>query len=232
MPARGFEKISREEVVQALQRYAKTHGENITLAQFARRLGVSATVIYSRWGRWHELRRAAGLKRPRKPATLQYSDTFLLSEYRRVTREVGHPPSMAEFNQRSTCRLGTLMKRFGNLKDIRRRARIQEDFVREFGWDKLLPRKPKLTWDEAWLAELWTRVRIGFALYSSDLMHLKPFPFDVVFCARHDWPVCPAAVLVAEAVLGDRVRDDPPPSNANPETTHDAPPNTPPTSNL
>jgi hypothetical protein len=78
--------------------------------------------------------------------------------------------------------------------------------------ETLLPDKPRLRWDQAWLRELLKRVRVGFAVYSSDARDAwtaeAPLPYDVLFCARHDWPGCPVPVLVAEVVLGERAFEE------------------------
>jgi hypothetical protein len=85
-----------------------------------------------------------------------------------------------------------------------------------FGPGPMFKGKAKLAWDEEWLTVLWQRVRVGFTLYSSDMreaVHGLPmtasaevYPYDVVFCAQHDWPGCPIPVLVASRVLGERCR--------------------------
>jgi transposase-like protein len=204
MPKRGFEKISRDEILAALRRYTEGRGEQVTMQEFCGHLGISPSTLLVRWGRWRELRRAAGLMRPRAAPPVEFSDSFLIAEYRRICKELGRPPKEAEFNQRARCRMITLYKRFGTLAAIRRRAQIADDFAACFGRDLPTGGKPRMAWDEAWLGELWKRVRVGFVLHSSDLMGRGPLSYDVVFCARHDWPVCPVPVLVAAEVLGER----------------------------
>ncbi len=99
----------------------------------------------------------------------------------------------------------TLRVRFGNLSAIRRRAAVLDKYRETFGRDLEMSAKPRMAWDVAWLAEEWKRVRIGFALYCSDIKEPcppgEPFPCDVVFCAEDDWPACPAKVIVAREVL-------------------------------
>ncbi len=216
MPRKGFERISREEILEALRRYVKEvevsagsgQGEKVTMKEFCRHLGISPSTLLERWGKWRDLRAAAGLKRPRAEHGVEFSDQALILEYRRVCEALGRPPTEAEFNQRAACRMITLYKRFGSLPAIRRRAEIQERYARVFGRETIEMGKPRLRWDEAWLRELLKRVRVGFALYSSDVRDrwtgAEPLPFDVLFCARHDWPGCPVPVLVAEVVLGER----------------------------
>jgi len=204
MPTRGFEKISRDAILAALRRYTAGRGEQVTMQDFCGHLGISASTLLVRWGRWRDLRRAAGLTRPRAAPSVEFPDSFLIAEYRRICKELGRPPKEAEFNQRARCRMITLYKRFGTLAAIRRKAQIADDFAECFGHDLPMSGKPRMAWDEAWLGELWKRVRVGFVLHSSDLMGRGPLPYDVVFCARHDWPVCPVPVLVAAEVLGER----------------------------
>lgn len=98
----------------------------------------------------------------------------------------------------------TLYKRIGNLTAIQRRAQVADEYAAYFGKDLEMPERPRLGWDHDWLKELWKRVRVGFALYSSTLRGKEPLPCDILFCARHDWPGCPIPVLVAIDVLGER----------------------------
>ena len=207
MPRR-IEKVSREEIRVALEKYCEGRGESVTMTGFCRHLGISPSTLLNRWGRWQDLRRAAGLKRTRAMPREEYSDRFLIGEYRRLCKELGRPPKQLEFNRLASCSWVTLYKRFGNMEGIRRRARIEDEFEEWNGGPVVFPEKPQLAWDEGWLETLWReRVRVGFSLFSSDMRGRVPAEFDVVFCAQHDWPGCPVAVLRAVEVLGERSRE-------------------------
>ena len=210
MPRRGFEKIGREEILAALKQYVEGRGEEVTMREFCRHVRVSPTTVLKRWGRWRDLRKAAGLMRPQACASVLFSDRFLIDEYRRICKELGRPPCEGEFNRLASCSWVTLYKRFGNMEAIRRRARLEDEFEEWNGGPRAPTGKPELAWDEAWLERLWReRLRVGFALFSSDLRGRVPEEFDVVFCAEHDWPGCPVAVLRAVELLGGRARETP-----------------------
>ena len=208
MPRRGFEKVSREEILASLRVYVEGRGESVTMKEFCGHLGISPSTLLERWGRWRDLRAAVGLRRPRAAPREEFSDRFLINEYRRICKELGRPPKEGEFNRLAACRWITLYKRFGNMEAIRRRARQEDEFEEWNGGPVVFPEKPQLAWDEAWLETLWReRVRVGFSLFSSDMRGRVPEEFDVVFCAQDDWPGCPVAVLRAVEVLGERARE-------------------------
>jgi hypothetical protein len=215
-PAMPRHDITRDGVLAALKRYAADHGEQFPMRDFCAELGVSPSTLLRRCGPWRDLRRDAGLKLLRATPSVTYSEEFLVAEYRRLCRELGRPPTSNEFERRAQCGLSTLHRRIGRTAAIRRRAQVADEFAACFGRDlgEFFGKK-RFSWDEAWLAELWKRVRVGFALCSSDLQGRDPFPCDVVFCAEHDWPLCPAPVVVAHRALGERAtaRGTPPPAS-------------------
>lgn len=213
--------ITRDGVLATLRRYAADHGEQFPMRDFCAELGVSPSTLLKRCGSWQDLRRDAGLKLRRASPSVTYPDEFLVAEYRRLCRELGRPPKPHEFARHSKCSMSTLYRRIGPVAAIRRRARVADEFAAFFGRDlgEFFGR-PGFSWDEAWLAELWTRVRVGFALCSSDLKGRDPFPCDLLFCAHHDWPLCPVPAIVAHRVLGERAtaKGTPPPQSPPPPT--------------
>jgi hypothetical protein len=204
MPRKGSQRISREEILAALKRYAKGRGEDVRMQDFCDWLEISPLAVTKHWGPWKDLRRAAGLKRPKAAPPVVFSEQFLLGEYRRICKELGRPPTESEFDKRAVCSMITLHKRFGSMANVRRRAQVADEYAAFFGKDLEMPERPRLAWDHDWLKELWKRVRLGFALYSSTLRGKDPLPCDILFCALHDWPGCPIPVLVASDVLGER----------------------------
>lgn len=204
MARKRYEHISRAEIVAALKRFAMGRGEGVRIKEFCRHLGIARSTLLYRCGLWQNLRREAGLTRPKAPSTKELSDEFLIREYRRITKELGCPPTELQFDQRAKCRMITLYRRIGSMADIRRRAQVADEYAAYFGKDLEMPARPRLGWDHDWLKELWKRVRVGFTLYSSTLRGKDPVPCDILFCAVHDWPGCPIPVLVAIDVLGER----------------------------
>jgi hypothetical protein len=216
------------EIIASLRDLAQSRGENITLHEFCSHLGISQSTLLRRCGRWQNLRTAAGLKRPRAPLHTEFSDSQLIDEYRRIATFLGRPPRESEFNRLSPARYSTLIRRFGDSDALHRRARIRDEYEETFGKQDLTDDRPQIAWDESWLRKLWPRIRVRYALRSSDLREQfnrsrgegageahgrtavgVDTPCDVIFCAVHDWPTSPVPVLVAARVLGERARQPP-----------------------
>lgn len=121
-----YENTTREEIVAALKQFAAERGESVRILDFCKHLGMARSTLLQRWGFWKDLRRAAGLKRPKAAPPVAFSEEFLLGEYRRICRELGRPPNQAEFDQRSKCSMDTLKKRFGSMARVRRRAQVAD----------------------------------------------------------------------------------------------------------
>jgi hypothetical protein len=229
VPARPVQ-LDVDEVVAKLRELAQSRGEGVTHAEFADHLGIDRSTLTRRCGRWRDLRAAAGLQHApaRRPPAI--SDDALIEEYRRIVKQLGRSPREFEFDRLSSMmRYSSMIRRLG---DPHRRARIRDDYEQTFGTRLMTDQTTDVPWDEAWLRELWPRVRVGFVLRSSDLRerfvqsrarsageaHGRPCvgleqPCDVIFCAVHDWPTAPVPVLVASQVLGDRAcQPDSPPS--------------------
>lgn len=210
MPQRPVYQWDVDEVVARLRELAQSRGEGITRREFSKALGIDASTLTKYCGNWRELRAAAGLKRPCARRLPEVSDDALIEEYRRIVKQLGRPPREAEFDRLSSLiRYSSMIRRLG---DPHRRARIRDEYEQTFGTRSMTDQTPDMPWDEAWLRELWPRVRVGYALRSSDLcegFQATSSPCDVIFCAVHDWPTAPVPVLVAVQVLGERAQQQP-----------------------
>jgi hypothetical protein len=229
MPGRPVYQLNVDEAVARLRELAQSRGEGVTRRELCQALGIDATTLMRHCGCWRDLRAAAGLQRPCARRPPDVSDDTLIEEYRRIVKQLGRPPREAEFDRlSSTIRYSSLVRRLG---DPGRRARIRDEFEQTFGTRPMTDLTTDVPWDEAWLRELWPRVRIGHALRSSDLregflqsrgssageaqglqsvgLSGASTPYDVIFCAVHDWPTAPVPVLVASQVLGERAQQPP-----------------------
>ncbi|SFH99551.1 homing endonuclease associated repeat-containing protein [Planctomicrobium piriforme] len=105
--------LTREEILELLRQAVAAHGSNISLQQFRSTTGLSERIIVSRFGRWSELRTAAGLK-PYAKVTARYSDRTLLADLHRIAKKLGRLPKRVEYESQGGKFSGfTFHKRFG-----------------------------------------------------------------------------------------------------------------------
>lgn len=110
---------SRESLLEALQQLVEKQGPEITLYHFRTATGIGDHLVYSRWGSWTRLRRAAGLP-PRARLEKVYSDDELLLAYHRLAVRLNHYPGIVEYNQLSGHAWNSLAARFGKHPEVRR----------------------------------------------------------------------------------------------------------------
>ena len=148
----------------------------------------------------------------RRTPPQEYTDLELIMEYRRLTEQLGRSPGEADFRRHSTCTLGTIRKRFSSLEQIRRRVHMTENCLELYGRPSPLPNKPRLPWDVDWLSREWKQVRIGFAMYASDIRN------DLIqqgLNAAVNWSVPPTP---STPLLESPANRNPPPTRQLPPT--------------
>jgi hypothetical protein len=117
-----MDRPTRESLLEELRGLADKLGPDVTLYTFRQQTGIAPYYIYSRWGNWTNLRRAAGLPVRAHPGPV-YSDDELLGEYHRAAVAVDDYPTHAEFNRLSDRCFQTLETRFGKTEDVRHQYR-------------------------------------------------------------------------------------------------------------
>ncbi len=209
MAARNATRLTRDELISALQRMVKVRRhEGIAIRDFCESLGISDRQVYREFGSWRKLREAANLKTPRAPIHEQFSNQELIREYQRVVHELGRLPSELEFNRKAKCCYATLKKRFGGVAGIRRVLQITEDADASDREDAGKPslfrpseHSPKrVPIGPDYLRQEWANVRIAFAVTSSEYRGQDSLDFDILFCLQHNWPPCPCKVIELQEV--------------------------------
>lgn len=104
---------TREELIQRLKNVAKQVGERVTLSEFQRQTGISATVVYSRFRSWTELREQAGLT-PRMRTQKWFSKQALLADMCRLYLETRGLVTRRKYEWRGGVSLETVRRYFGS----------------------------------------------------------------------------------------------------------------------
>jgi hypothetical protein len=104
---------TREGLIERLKKVAMKVGERVTLNEFQRQTGISATVVYSRFRSWTELREQAGLT-PRMRTQKWFSKQALLADMCRLYLETRGEVTRRRYEWRGGVSLETLRRYFGS----------------------------------------------------------------------------------------------------------------------
>lgn len=95
---------------------------------------------------------------------------------------------------------------------MHRRCRVNDEHLRTFGREDALAGKgPPASFDEVVLRQTWDQIRVGFAMFASDIRDQlnqqgatiptetpttsAEFPYDLLYVTINDWPRSPVPVL-------------------------------------
>lgn len=111
---RARNKISKDSILELMQKQVEEHGELLTEFLFLKATGLSSRMIADRFGSWGNLRAAFGLKR-RAKIQRYYSDEELLEDLYRVYRWCRGRPVFAKHRVRGgQIAPATIQFRFGS----------------------------------------------------------------------------------------------------------------------
>lgn len=114
--------VTQEDIVDAIRSAGERFGTNITsINQFEFATEYSEADVLSVFETWSDAKCAAGVNDNNIIKTEQ-----LLTELRRVTSEIGHPPSTIEFDEYGVYSYDTYNNRFDSWKDALDEAGVTE----------------------------------------------------------------------------------------------------------
>jgi hypothetical protein len=105
---------SRESIVAALKEAAAELGDDLTLAEFTRRTGITEKPIAAYCGNWGRLRVLAGLvanNRGRK----RIPDEALFADLWRLRQQFNRYPMYGEYERYGLAHVSTVVRRFGGM---------------------------------------------------------------------------------------------------------------------
>lgn len=119
--------IPKSKLIAEVERLAAEKGKTPTLSEFARKAPYSSGVIYRKFASWNELLKQAGLEaNQRKDIT----DEELKREMRRLTAELGHPPSQHHMTARGEFSFKTYQERFGSWTEAKEAAGVSSAIIK------------------------------------------------------------------------------------------------------
>lgn len=112
--------LTSAELVRRLKQLVKTHGPEISLHTFLTEVGCSERVVASRFGKWSQLRLAAGLT-PFAKMPVRYSEEDMLEDLWQVYQRTGQEPKRFS-HRREGGRISsqTIVNHFGSWKQVKR----------------------------------------------------------------------------------------------------------------
>ena len=111
--------FSKAQILTAMQKTAAKLGHSPSQHELLRLTGITTRRVLTHFSTYRDAVRAAGLE-PKNHG--RRVDVWrLLHDWGRVTREMGHPPSLQEYKARGKYGTSTLEKRFGRWNKVRER---------------------------------------------------------------------------------------------------------------
>jgi hypothetical protein len=118
----GGQRYSDDELIQSIKSLADDLGGTPSQDQYEQEGKASASTLAARFGSFNEAMEAAGLDTTAPGGGDKYTDIRLKQDIRRVADELGHPPSIAEYNRDGIATDDTLNRRFGSYSEAIREA--------------------------------------------------------------------------------------------------------------
>ena len=141
-PRLTLENPLRDALVRKLQQLAEVKTEDITLAEFREAAGVGYRLIVRQFGRWGDLRKAAGLPPhgKRRGWGGAYTDEQILEALKQLVAEQGEYITAVEFTRVTGISQKAVTGHFASFAELRRRAGLKPEQRRppQFSDDELL----------------------------------------------------------------------------------------------
>jgi hypothetical protein len=198
---------TRREMLERLREVVHGEGRGVTLRVFLERTGVPESQIRREFGTWTAMRREAGL-RPEDRDRSQVPDDQLWEEYAQVVKQLSRLPSTEELDRLGRFSARTYRDRFGPQAKLKRAFRAWLLEQRPPAEDERIcnvtadaPRNG--TPDLPLLRSRWRKLRVTFAVRSSDFRDRPVQDWELLVVLEHDWPNCPLKVLELSDVVGN-----------------------------
>ena len=114
----------RQQLLKTLQDLVARHGESLTLDEFCRHTGISATPIWKQFGGWSQFRRAAGLspRGKKSAASAQFSHQQLCRMLVEAAGVYGDDITLAQFLQSAGISATPIYHLFGSWSALQQAA--------------------------------------------------------------------------------------------------------------